>query len=100
MKHFFNGYHRFINLASFVVLGGYEKRSHFPLPLRVYVPALHFRQRMLEIGRFQISDQESVGPQEQGIIVPAGLAEGAKHLRPDLAMPVFIFFQLLRADVQ
>ena len=95
MKHFFDGDHAFRPVA----IKRKKKRRHFPLPALVYVPPLHFGERLLEVRSFQVSYQQPVRTEEQGIVALAGFTQRLDHLRPHLAMPRFILFQLFGPDV-
>ena len=44
-----------IDSSESAAVVSHEKRSHFALPAFVHITAFHFSQRLLEIGRFQIS---------------------------------------------
>ena len=77
-----------------------EKISHLTLPAIIYLTLCHASPRTLEIFRLQISDQEAVIPQKQGVVPPSGFSQGRLHLWPHLAMAFPVLCQPLRFDLQ
>ena len=77
-----------------------EKIGHLALPAIIYLTLRRASLRTLEIFRLQISDQEAVIPQKQGVVPPSGFSQDCLHLWPHLAMAFFVLCQSLRFDLQ
>ncbi len=79
----------------------FKVRHHKLLPSRVDVLLRHALQSCLKtLGRFKVSEKQTVLAKEEGVIMPACLSEGVEHFRPYRLVPLFIFFHLLFSDFQ
>src|SRR5205807_712211 len=97
MEDFFERHHPFVGTPAFERL---EEGPHLRLPARVHLALRHPGARGLEIVRLQIAEEEPVFPHEEGIVVPAGLAQRLEHLRPHLPVPPLILLQAIRLHLQ
>src|SRR5207245_7208554 len=68
MKECFEWFHSAIRQAT---LRLDKKVSHFLLPAFIHFATGHTRARPLKVFRFEVSHQQSVRTQEQGVVVPA-----------------------------
>lgn len=68
-----------------------EVRGHHFLPLLVDGLGLHAGDGFFEVGGFDVADEEAVVAEEEGVVVPAGVAERLEHFGPD----GFVFFLVL-----
>src|SRR5438445_9643371 len=86
MKDFFEWFHSAIRQDT---LRLDKKVSHFLLPAFIHFATGHTRARPLKVFRFEVSHQQSVRTQEQGVVVPSCFAQGRQHLRPNGVMACF-----------
>src|SRR3954451_21546308 len=70
-----------------------EERRHLRLPPSVDVGALHRGLCRGEVVGGQVADQQAVLAQEERVVVPARVAQGGQHLRPDLGVPPAVLVQ-------
>jgi hypothetical protein len=97
VKHFFKSHHRLIGVR-FADL--FEERRHLRLPALVHLALRHAIKSRLKVVRFQVADEQSLLAQEERLIVPAGVAQGLEHVRPDLCVAAFIFVQPIGFDLE
>src|SRR5579862_1350106 len=78
----------------------FEKGSHLRLPASIDRMLLHRGAGTLEVRGFQIADEQTIRAQEERVIVPAGLAQGLQHFRPNRSVAAAILVNLFWADFQ
>src|SRR5438477_5639375 len=97
MKYFFQRNHHTIRQNA---LRLHEKPSHFALPAFIYFSFGHLRTRTFEIRGFQITDEQPVEPEKQGVVVPTGVAQCGLHLGPNNTMALFALLETIRLHQQ
>src|SRR5205814_9750933 len=80
MENFFERHHRLIGMPAADVL---EEGRHLRLPLGVDFLLRHARERLLEVGCFEVADEQAVVTEEERVIVPARAAQRGEHGGPD-----------------
>jgi hypothetical protein len=50
----------------------------------------------VEVVGHEVPDQQAVVTEEQGVVVPAGVAQGDEHLRPHGGVPAAVLVQAIR----
>ena len=97
MKDFLERGHGLIGQQMFRL----DKESgHFALPAVIDFAMGHGCARALKAFRFEITDQQTIGPQEERIVVPAGFPEGLLHFRPHRTVTFFVVLKAFRLDLQ
>jgi hypothetical protein len=79
------------HLPMITAFGLHEEIGHFPLPALVRLALGHAGAGTLKVLGFEVSHQQSIGAKEQGVVVPASLPQGRLHLRPYVAVALFVF---------
>ena len=97
MKHLFERFHRPIGQDTSWLD---KKAGHFFLPMFVNFAAGHAGASPFKVFRFEVPNQQSVWPQEQGIVVPSCFAQSRHHLRPHAAVAGFVFLQPIWSYLQ
>ena len=77
-----------------------EELGHLRLPAGVHVGAGHARLRGGEVRRLEVADEQAVLAQEEGVVGPAGVVEGAEHLGPHGGVALGVLLHAVRADLQ
>src|SRR5262245_24591612 len=67
-----------------------EELGHLRLPGPVHVGVRHPNKCTFERLCLEVTDEESVSPQEQRVVGPAGPVEGTKHVGPDSSMSFLV----------
>jgi hypothetical protein len=92
MKYLFELQETFVGTAS-IQIG--EILGHLALPSGIDILRCHLAQRLLQIVRFQIANQQAVFAQEQRIVAPACLSQGIEHLGPHITVPLLVLVQAI-----
>src|SRR5262245_31883667 len=77
-----------------------EEGRHLALPARVHVAARHLGKRALEALGLEVAEQQTVGAQEERVVVPAAVAQRREHLGPDAAMALTVLRQTIRPHLE
>ena len=78
----------------------HEEFRHFGLPAGVYFVLGHFREGARKVCGFDVTHQETVGPQEERVVAPARFTQSLLHFGPDRAMALLVLFEPLGAHLQ
>jgi hypothetical protein len=81
-------------------LGSFKERPHLSLPPFVYPLFLHVQEGLAKIWSLEITDEQTVLPGKQRVILPARIAKRVHHLRPYLRVALFILIKFLGSDLQ
>jgi hypothetical protein len=76
---------------GWTLLRVFEKPLHLSLPAIVNLSQSHAGERLIEVGRLEISDEQPVFSQEQRVISPSGLTQSIQHVGPHDPMPSLVF---------
>ena len=96
MEDFFKREHIIIGDA---VAEGFEEGGHFGLPAGVDGVGLHGGAALREVVGFKIADEEAVGAEEDGVVLPAGFLQGGEHLGPDARVAFLVLRDFLFTDL-
>jgi Xaa-Pro aminopeptidase len=96
MENLFQAHHALVGASGKTG----KERLHIALPFLVDVELFHLKESLLEVGRFQVTNQQAVIAQKQRVVVPACSGQRLQHFRPNLFVPFFVFFQPVRPDLQ
>src|SRR5690349_13001864 len=77
-----------------------KKAGHFFLPTFVDLTTSHASPSSFEVFCLEVSDQQSVWTQEQGVVVPSRFAQGCQHLGPYAAVAGLVFVEPIGSHLQ